>query len=481
MEPRSTRERIAQLLATDIRPWLGFASVLSLLCLLVTPFPVGFDPNAWLTWATAIGHGDSIKFLIQPNWKPLPVMLMAPFAGVSVNLAAAVWMFVVRFCAFLIPVLIFRLVRPSFGTKAAVLSAISPIAIPTLWVVTADGHSESVVAACALSAAGLVRAGRQTAALALATALCLMRPEAVLILAALGVWSVCKRDWKRVAFLLAAASVFAVSWFGIPLIVSGDALNGLAAAQHVIPFRPQYGALHDIKMPTAKGLWPPRLLVAPLVLAGLVAVRRKRDTPIELLLLAAATFTVVAVATLVSGTPGDPRYFLISSITACCLIGPGAMLLIEMIPSVRAAAAAYAALALVLVAAAPLPGFPLDQGRGGVPGSETAEALDAGAKALQIAIRRRSELDCPGVTISTDYVTWPHLAARTGHPMSDFNYIATAPVVSVEQSVTGSSSGKNSPYVLIQGSTAKPNALSRVSGGGRTWTVKYYPGQHKCS
>ena len=481
MEARGSKARLAHLLATDIRPWLGLASVLSLLCLLVAPFPLGFDPNAWVTWATAIGHGNSIKFLIEPNWKPLPVLLMAPFAAVSVNLAAAVWMFVVRFCAFLIPGLIFRLVRPTFGTKAAVLSAISPIAISTLWVVSADGHSESLVAACALSAAVLVSAGRQTAAIALATALCLMRPEAVLILAALGVWSLFKRDWNRVALLLVAASVFAVSWFGIPWIVSGDALNGLAAARNVIPFRPQLTALQNIKMPSVKGLWPPRLLVAPLVLAGLVAVRRKRDTPIELLLLAAATFTVVAVATLLSGAPGDPRYFLIVSISACCLIGPGAMLLIEMIPSARAAAAAYAALALVLVAAVPLPGFPLDHGRAGVPGSETAKGLDAGAKALRIAIRRRGALNCPGVTISPDYVTWPHLAARTGHPMSDFNYIATAPVISVEQSITRSSSEKQSPYVLIHGSTATPKALGRVSGGGRTWTVKYYPGQHNCS
>jgi len=36
-------------------------------------------------------------------------------------------------------------------------------------------------------------------------------------------------------------------------------------------------------MPVSDDIWPPRLLMAPLVVAGLVALRQKRDRPIELL------------------------------------------------------------------------------------------------------------------------------------------------------------------------------------------------------
>ena len=431
-EGQSHGARSPRLIETDIRPWLALSSVLSLICLLVIPFPLGFDPNAWVTWATAIGHGNSIKFVVEPGWKPLPVIVMAPFAAVSVSLAAAVWMFIVRFCAFLIPVLIFRLVQPTFGTKAAVLSAISPLAIPVLWVVSADGHSEAVVTACALAAAGLIRSGHRRGAIVLATALCLMRPEAILILAAFGLWFMRKRDWEGVALLLLAALVFTVGWFVVPWIVSGDAFTTAKVSRRIPPFRTGLTTLENLRRPTSNGIWPPRLLMAPLVVAGLVALRQKRDRPIELLVGSAAVFTAIAVATLVSGSAGDPRYFLVSSITACCLVGPGAMLLIDMIRSAKAATAVFAA------------------------------------------------LDCPASTIVVDYVSWPQLAARIEHPMGDFNYVAEAPTVAVEQSAGADAASRLNRYTVISGTTGPPRVAARFPTGDKTWTVSYHHGAARC-
>jgi len=479
-EGQSYGARNPRLIETDIRPWLALSSVLSLICLLVIPFPLGFDPNAWVTWATTIGHGNSIKFVVEPGWKPLPVIVMAPFAAVSVNLAAAVWMFIVRFCAFLIPVLIFRLVQPTFGTKAAVLSAISPLAIPVLWVVSADGHSEAVVTACALAAAGLIRSGHRRGAIVLATALCLMRPGAILILAAFGLWFMRKRDWEGVAVLLLAALVFTVGSFVVPWIVSGDAFTTAKVSRRIPPFRIGLTPLENLQRPISNGIWPPRLLMAPLVVAGLVALRQKRDRPIELLVGSAAVFTAIAVATLVAGSAGDPRYFLVSSITACCLVGPGAMLLIDMIRSAKAATAVFAALVFLLLASSPVPYSPLSQDRFRIPGRETAESLDAGAQALRSAISSKAKLDCPASTIVVDYVSWPQLAARIEHPMGDFNYVAEAPTVAVEQGAGPDAANRLNRYTVISGTNGPPRVAARFPTGDKTWTVSYHHGAARC-
>ena len=474
------RDSGRKLVVSEAIPWIALAAGLSLLCLLVVPFPLGFDPNAWVTWATSISRGDSIRFVIEPGWKPLPVLVMAPFATVSVSLAAAVWMFVVRFCAFLIPVLIFWLVRPAFGTRAAVISALSPIAIPLLWVGAADGHSEAVVAACALAAGGLIRSGRRRSAVALATALCLMRPEAILILAAFGLWFMHKRDWEGVALLLLAALVFATGWFVIPWIVSGDAFTTSSTSRRIPPFRTGLTPLQNLRMPMSEGIWPERLLIAPLVVAGLVALRQKRDIPIALLVGSAAMFTAIAVATLASGSAGDPRYFLIASISACCLAGPGAMLLINLIPSARAATAAFMALACLFLASSAFPHSPLSRGHFRIPGPDIAGSLDAGAQALRFALDSREKLNCPASKIVAEYVSWPQLAARVEHPMGDFNYIARAPAIAVGQSAGPATADRPNPYLVISGTSGPPRVEARFPAGDKTWTVSYYPGGARC-
>jgi hypothetical protein len=174
--------------------------------------------------------------------------------------------------------------------------------------------------------------------------------------------------------------------------------------------------------------------------------------------------------------------FLIVSISACCLVGPGAMLLIGMIPSAKACTAAFAAVACLLIASFPLPGFPLSSGGVKIPKIETAESLDAGAQALRFAVTSRNNLGCPAmaIAIAIDYESWPQLAARTGHPMSDFDYIATAPAITVEQSAFGTPADRQSPQLTIHGDTNQPQVLAQFPAGNKTWTVKYSRGQSQC-
>jgi hypothetical protein len=309
-----------------------------------------------------------------------------------------------------------------------------------------------------------------------------MRPEVLLILAAFGLWFLLKRDWEGVVLLLLSAVVIAVAWFVTPWLVGGDPFNTLNISKTVPPFAKAYTVLKNLTMPASGGLWPPRLLIVPLAAAGLLALWRKRDRSLEILVGSTAVFAVVGVATLVSGSAGMPRYFLVCSVSACCLVGPGAMLLINKIPSAKAATAAFVIACCLLVASVPLPGFPLAQSREPIPGIAAADSLDAGAEALRLAISRRDNLNCPGVpiAIATDYRSWPHLAARTGHPMGDFNYMATAPVITVEQNPSGTPAARPSRFVVVSGRTGNPQVLARLTGGDTTWTVKYFPGPNGC-
>ena len=143
-------------------------------------------------WRGSSGAATTARLALDtttgPSWKPFPVLftvVFAPFGGV----APALWLIVARAgrrcwrCAGAF-VLGDRLAGRWAGVAAALAIALSP-----WWLFnTALGNSEGLLAAAVLWAVIAHLAGRHRAALALATAAALMRPEAWPFLAAYGLW-----------------------------------------------------------------------------------------------------------------------------------------------------------------------------------------------------------------------------------------------------------------------------------------------------
>src|SRR3954465_14912982 len=148
---------------------------LTALSFLVPSAPT-YDPWAWIIWGREILHLD-LSTVDGPSWKPLPVLLTAPFSLFG-GLAPDLWLFVARAGAIAGVLMLFRLGRRFGGIPAGVAAAVPYALAP--WTIRngALGNSEGLLVALALGAVERHLEGRRGTALALALGAALLRPEA---------------------------------------------------------------------------------------------------------------------------------------------------------------------------------------------------------------------------------------------------------------------------------------------------------------
>ena len=474
-----SKPHASRLARGGIAPWLIASVILAALSLVHSSMPTGFDPSAWVTWANSAAHGEFILFRIEPGWKPLPVIAMTPAAMLSEHLAGALWLVTVRACALLTPVLVFRLIKPTFGGWAAGIAAAGVASIPGLWVTALGGHSEPAAVAAALGAAECLRRERPRAAIILIATFALMRPEAILLLGIVATYAAVNRKWSWVALVAGCAAMFAACWYGLPWLLADDPWQVHRLSPITPPFRNAFSPLEKLTMPLSAGLWPLHLAGIGLAGLGTIGVARSRDRLLKGVVAAAIGFAIIEVAVLLSGAAGAPRYFLPATILGSSLIGPGAMLLIGRLRSASARNAAAIAAMFVLVATGPLPpGSPLRNRALVIPSADDARNLDRAASLLISSRVLERPAACGPIGVS--YGTWPMIASRTGQPMSRFDYTVRAPVVTLEHIDAAGKRNPDQMHMIGDPGDRRVLAASEDPTGGGRWIVASWGAAKPC-
>jgi len=308
---------------------------------LLIPWSLAFDPQAWVVWGR-----DAVRLTLDtsagPSWKPLPVLLTTPLAPAG-EAAPALWMIVARTGGLLAlagaAALGTRLGGRPAGAGAAAVMALSP-----WWAYnTVLGNSEGMLAAALLWGIVAHLAGRPRAALALATAAALLRPEVWLFLLVYGAW-LWRADPSARRPLAAVAVLVPVLWLGpdvagiggadrAPRSARGEPSPGSAGLEDV----PGLAVLADAAT----------LLSVPAALAAVAAAVAGPRT-VRVLAAGAALWVAIVAVMAQAGYAGNPRYLVAAMAYGCVLAGAGAALLVRRAPAAAAAALALAVGAVTL-------------------------------------------------------------------------------------------------------------------------------------
>jgi hypothetical protein len=224
------------------------------LTLLIGSVPT-YDPWAWMVWGRELLSFD-LDTSVGPAFKPLPVVLLAPFG----DAAPFVWLVVARAGALVAAVLAWRLARRLCGgSLLAGVVAASGVLLCSGWVWNGMlGNAEGLMLALVLGAFWCALDGRHRRAFLLGLAAGLLRTEAVPFLAVYAVWL-----WRRERaagspdaearrgapglrlrapglrpLILAAFAALPVLWLGPDLIGSGDPLRSSERARIPNPGAP---------------------------------------------------------------------------------------------------------------------------------------------------------------------------------------------------------------------------------------------------
>ena len=209
---------------------LAASSVALAALTLALPSTLSYDPWAWVIWGREIAGGE-LETAGGPSWKPLPVLLTAPFS-VAGDAAPWLWLVVARagfFAAIGVgAALAYRLAGAIGALAAGLLLATSPWLWAQVWL----GNSEGLLVLAVLLAVWLHLERRPGAAFACAVAASLVRPEAWPFLCAYAAWVVW-RDRRRLPAVVAGLAVIPVLWLGPELLASGDLWRAADRAQDV--------------------------------------------------------------------------------------------------------------------------------------------------------------------------------------------------------------------------------------------------------
>jgi hypothetical protein len=295
---------------------VGACLAIAALSLLV-PWSLAFDPQAWVVWGR-----DAARFELDthsgPSWKPLPVLLTTPLAATG-DAAPALWLLLARTGA-LLALAGAAALAGRLGGRAAAIAAAAVMALSPWWAFNAAlGNSEGMLAAAVLWAIVAHLDGRLHAALALATAAALLRPEVWPFFGAYCIWLWHGRHAARWAVGAAVVAV-PLLWFGPDLVGIGGAVGASRAARG----EPSPGSAGSADIPffavlgdAATRLTVPGLLAA---IAGAAL-----GPKLVRLLAGAALFWVVMVAAMAqAGYAGNPRYLVTAAAVGSVVAGVGA-------------------------------------------------------------------------------------------------------------------------------------------------------------
>jgi hypothetical protein len=299
---------------------------------------IGNDPEAWIVWAREAA-GPGILQTSGPSWKPLPVILIAPFTLISRGEADVYyWLLVTRAGAVLAVIGCASLARRAGGPAAAALTALLIVLSPWWFYNAILGNAEPLMVALIVGAVLAAEAEREAwAALALVLA-ALVRPELIALAVALGLGCVLTgpHRGRRAVCLTLGAGVVLLGWLVPSLIHSGLGAGTVARASTPTP-----GAAKNAAIPflavyrnTFTELTPvPGILAGVAVLAMLASLLRAAQTGVAAVIAAlsrppavAALFglawvTVVAVMAQ-AGFPGNSRYLVpgLAALVVCAAI-----------------------------------------------------------------------------------------------------------------------------------------------------------------
>ena len=308
---------------------VGGAVALAALSLLA-PYALAFDPLAWLVWGRETTR-LALDTSSGPSWKPFPVLFTTPLT-VFGGAAPALWLVVARAGGLLAVAGTYALAARLGGRWAGIAGA-AAMALSPWWLFnTALGNSEGLLAAAVVWAVLAHVAGHRRAALALATAAALMRPEVWPFLAAYGLWL--WRDERRA--VIAVAVIVPLLWFGPDVIGAGGALD----ASHTARGGASPESAKNASIPALAVLADMAdVLTLPALVAAVIAV--VAGGPLARWIAAAAAGWIVVVAAMtLAGYAGNPRYLVAAAALGAALAGAGA---------VRAAGAVGAAILVVAV------------------------------------------------------------------------------------------------------------------------------------
>ena len=284
---------------------------------LLIPWSLAFDPQAWVVWGR-----DAVRLTLDtsagPSWKPLPVLLTTPLAPAG-EAAPALWMIVAR-TGGLLALAGAAALGTRLGGRAAGAGAAAVMALSPWWAYnTVLGNSEGMLAAALLWGIVAHLAGRPRAALALATAAALLRPEVWLFLLVYGAW-LWRADPSARRPLAAVAVLVPVLWLGPDVAGIGGAVRASRSARG----EPSPGSAGLEDVPGLAVLADAATLLS--VPAALAAVAAAVAGPRTVRVLAAGAALWVAIVAVMAqaGYAGNPRYLVAAVALGCVLAGVGA-------------------------------------------------------------------------------------------------------------------------------------------------------------
>jgi hypothetical protein len=297
---------------------------------LLVPWSLAFDPQAWVVWGRDVWRLE-LDTSSGPSWKPLPVLVTAPLA-VTGDAAPALWLLFARTGA-LLAVAGAAAVAARLGGRAAAVGAAAVMALTPWWAYNAAlGNSEGLLAAAILWAVVAHLDGRPRAALALATAAALLRPEVWLFFAGYCLW-LWRGEHVRRSIVAAAAVAVPLLWFGPDVLGIGGAVSASRAARGEPS--PGSAGLEDIPGLEVLSDAATRLTIPGTIAAVAGAILGPR--PARILGAAAATWVAIVAVMAQAGYAGNPRYLVSAAAVGCALAGVGAARVGELVGARRAA------------------------------------------------------------------------------------------------------------------------------------------------
>ena len=304
------------------QPWgLAVLGALALAVLsLLGPSEPTYDPWAWIIWSREVVDG-SLQTTAGPSWKPLPVLLTAPFALLGDDVAPSAWLVIARAGGLLALVLAYRLGARLAGRAAGLLSAAFLLLADEFVRNFARGNSEGLLLALVLFGIERHLDGRRAQAFVLGFGAALLRPEVWPFLGLYGLWLAWREPGRRL-LVAACFAALVVLWLGPEWWGSGNPFRASDRARQPNPDSSAFAEFPflDVFRRSWYVLMPPALVGAAI---GLAVAWRRRD-PLRLAFGAGAAVLMLMVAVMTeAGYAGNLRYVALPAALLCALAGAG--------------------------------------------------------------------------------------------------------------------------------------------------------------
>jgi len=315
--------------------WVVAAAVaIGVLSTAFGPSAMGYDPWAWQVWSRELLSLD-LATDGGPSWKPLPVLLVAPFALLPADLGPATWQVIAHASAVVALVLAYRVAARLAGVAAGLVAALGLAVSADFFVTALRAYSEPMLVALSLAAIDLHLAGRRSWALACLALGGLLRPEVWVFLGLYGIFALVTstRGRERCA-ALALVVAAPVLWMGLDWLGSGNVLRSGEIAR-----TSPLGSAVKAEQPAltvferlADTVIAPVLVLA--VVAVAIALRRRRRDVLALAAIVLLWTSVVAVMA-EFGFTGRSRYLAVAAGILAVLGGTGFGLMLRAVARER--------------------------------------------------------------------------------------------------------------------------------------------------